>query len=52
MLGDHRAHVLQRFLDDVAEGRAVVPLAHTYSLDEIVAAHALMETAAQAASWS
>jgi NADPH:quinone reductase-like Zn-dependent oxidoreductase len=35
--------VLQHFLDDVAAGRAVVPIAHSYRLDEIVDAHALME---------
>jgi NADPH:quinone reductase len=35
--------VLQGFLDDVAAGRAFVPLARTYRLDEIAEAHALME---------
>jgi NADPH2:quinone reductase len=35
--------VLQQFLDDVAEGRAHVPLAHVYGLTEIVEAHAAME---------
>jgi NADPH:quinone reductase-like Zn-dependent oxidoreductase len=35
--------VLQGFLDDVAAGRAIVPLARTYRLDEIVKAHTLME---------
>ncbi len=40
---DLPADVLQEFLDDVAAGRAVVPLAHTYDLDGIVEAHRLME---------
>jgi len=35
--------VLQGFLDDVAAGRAVVPIAHTYDLAGIVEAHTLME---------
>ena len=37
---DLPADVLQGFLDDVAAGRAVVPLGRTYDLDEIVEAHA------------
>jgi NADPH:quinone reductase-like Zn-dependent oxidoreductase len=40
---DLPSEVLQDFLDDVAAGRAIVPLAHTYRLDEIAEAHALME---------
>jgi NADPH:quinone reductase len=40
---DLPAAVLQGFLDDVAAGRAVVPLARTYGLDDIVEAHTLME---------
>jgi NADPH:quinone reductase-like Zn-dependent oxidoreductase len=40
---DLPADVLQGFLDDVAAGRAVVPLARTFDLDGIVEAHALME---------
>jgi NADPH:quinone reductase len=35
--------VLQQFLDDVAEGRARVPVAHVYRLEEIAQAHAAME---------
>ena len=35
--------VLQGFLDDVAAGRAVVPLARSFRLDQIVEAHTLME---------
>ncbi|MBW0114420.1 zinc-binding alcohol dehydrogenase family protein [Pseudonocardia abyssalis] len=35
--------VLQEFLDDVAGGRAVVPLDRTFDLDGIVEAHTLME---------
>ena len=38
--------VLQSFLDDVAAGRAQVPIAHVYRLDEIVAAHRDMESGA------
>jgi NADPH:quinone reductase len=37
------ADTLQRFLDDVAAGAAVVPIAHVYRFDEIVTAHATME---------
>jgi NADPH:quinone reductase len=40
---DLPAPVLQRFLDDVAAGRARVPIGHVYELDEIVQAHAAME---------
>jgi len=40
---DLPAEVLQGFLDDVAAGRAVVPLARTFDLDGIVEAHTLME---------
>jgi NADPH:quinone reductase len=40
---DLPARVLQGFLDDVAAGSAVVPIARTYRLDEIVDAHTLME---------
>jgi NADPH2:quinone reductase len=35
--------VLQEFLDDVAAGRATVPLDRVFDLDGIVEAHALME---------
>jgi NADPH2:quinone reductase len=35
--------VLQGFLDDVAADRAVVPLARSFRLDQIVEAHTLME---------
>jgi NADPH:quinone reductase-like Zn-dependent oxidoreductase len=35
--------VLQRFLDDVAAGKAHVPVSHVYRLDDIVQAHAAME---------
>jgi NADPH:quinone reductase-like Zn-dependent oxidoreductase len=35
--------VLQQFLDDVAAGRATMPIAKVYGLDEIVQAHADME---------
>ena len=35
--------VLQEFLDDVAAGRARVPIHRTYRLDEIVEAHVDME---------
>ena len=35
--------VLQEFLDDVAAGKARVPVSHVYRLDEIVAAHTAME---------
>ena len=35
--------MLQSFLDDVAAGAATVPIAASYTLDEIAAAHADME---------
>jgi NADPH:quinone reductase len=35
--------VLQEFLDDVAAGRATVPLYRAFNLDEIAEAHAIME---------
>ena len=35
--------VLQAFLDDVAAGRATMPIAKTYALEQIVEAHADME---------
>lgn len=35
--------VLQRFLDDVEAGTAVVPIARTYQLDDIVQARRDME---------
>ncbi|MGW2093593.1 zinc-binding alcohol dehydrogenase family protein [Promicromonospora sukumoe] len=38
------ADVLQEFLDDVAAGRAVVPLDRAFGLDRIREAHALMES--------
>jgi NADPH:quinone reductase len=40
---DLPAGVLQSFLDGVAAGRLTVPLDRTYTLDEIVTAHADME---------
>jgi NADPH2:quinone reductase len=40
---DLPADVLQGFLDEVAAGRAAVPLARTCRLDDIVEAHTLME---------
>jgi NADPH:quinone reductase-like Zn-dependent oxidoreductase len=40
---DLPAEVLQRFLEDAAAGRAVVPVSHVYRFDEIVQAHAAME---------
>src|SRR3954470_2989038 len=40
---DLPADVLQGFLDDVAAGRAVVPIARTFDLAGIVEAHTLME---------
>jgi NADPH2:quinone reductase len=40
---DLPAGVLQSFLDDVADGRLEVPIARTYTLDEIATAHADME---------
>lgn len=41
--GDLPPSVLQEFLDDVAAGRATVPIHRTYRMDEIVEAHADME---------
>jgi NADPH:quinone reductase len=35
--------LLQRFLDSVADGTAVVPIGHVYSFDQIVQAHSDME---------
>jgi NADPH:quinone reductase len=46
--GDLPAEVLQRFLDDAADGRAAIPVSHVYRLDEIVAAHAAMEAGSAA----
>jgi NADPH2:quinone reductase len=40
---DLPAEVLQSFLDGVAAGRLTVPIARTYTLDEIAGAHADME---------
>jgi NADPH2:quinone reductase len=40
---DLPAEVLQEFLDEVAAGTAVVPVARTYAFDEIILAHADME---------
>ncbi len=41
--GDLPPSVLQEFLDDVAAGRAKVPIHRTYRMDEIAEAHADME---------
>ena len=41
---DLPAEVLQGFLDDVAAGRAVVPLDRVFGLDQIQEAHEVMET--------
>jgi NADPH:quinone reductase-like Zn-dependent oxidoreductase len=41
--GDLPQPVLQAFLDDVAAGRAMMPIAKTYALEQIVEAHADME---------
>jgi len=41
---DLPAEILQGFLDEVAKGHAAVPVHATYRLDEIAAAHALMES--------
>lgn len=43
---DLPAEVLQGFLDDVAAGRATVPIDHVYRFDEIVEAHTAMESGA------
>jgi NADPH:quinone reductase-like Zn-dependent oxidoreductase len=40
---DLPADLLQGYLDDVAAGRAVVPVGHVYRFDQIVEAHADME---------
>jgi NADPH:quinone reductase-like Zn-dependent oxidoreductase len=40
---DLPADLLQRYLDDVAAGRALVPIGHVYRFDQIVQAHADME---------
>jgi NADPH:quinone reductase-like Zn-dependent oxidoreductase len=40
---DLPGRVLQNFLDGVAAGRTVVPIARVYRFEEIVAAHAAME---------
>lgn len=40
--------VLQSFLDDVAAGRATVPIGHLYSFDEIAQAHLDLELGAYA----
>jgi NADPH2:quinone reductase len=42
--GDLPAAVLQEFLDDVAAGRAVVPVDRVFRLDDIREAHTLMES--------
>lgn len=41
--GDLPPAVLQEFLDDVAAGRAIVPVARVFELDGIQEAHAVME---------
>ncbi|GAA2268923.1 zinc-binding alcohol dehydrogenase family protein [Glycomyces scopariae] len=41
---DLHGAVLQAFLDDVAAGRAVVPLDRVFGIDDIQEAHALMES--------
>jgi len=40
---DLPAATLQQFLDDVAAGRAVVPIGRSYGIDEVVQAHRDME---------
>jgi NADPH:quinone reductase-like Zn-dependent oxidoreductase len=40
---DLPAEVPQAFLDDVAAGRLTVPVARTYTLDDIASAHEDME---------
>ncbi len=42
--GDLPAGVLQQYLDDVAAGRAAVPIGRTFTLDQLPEAHALMES--------
>jgi NADPH:quinone reductase len=46
--GDLPAPVMQRFLDDVSAGDAVVPIGHVYRFDQIVEAHAAMEAGMEA----
>jgi NADPH:quinone reductase len=46
--GDLPAPVMQRFLDDVSAGDAVVPIGHVYPFDQIVEAHAAMEAGTEA----
>ncbi|HET7724697.1 MAG TPA: zinc-binding alcohol dehydrogenase family protein [Propionibacteriaceae bacterium] len=41
---DLPAHVLQSYLDDVAAGRATVPIDRTFTLGQLPEAHALMES--------
>ena len=41
---DLPAHVLERYLVAVAEGRLAVPIHRSYTLDEIVQAHTDMES--------
>ncbi|SDO35656.1 NADPH:quinone reductase [Nakamurella panacisegetis] len=41
---DLSSGVLQEFLDTVGSGNAALPIHHVYSFDEIVAAHAAMES--------
>jgi NADPH2:quinone reductase len=43
---DLDARVLQEYLDAVAEGAALIPVGHVYSMDEIVQAHRDMEAGA------
>jgi NADPH:quinone reductase len=43
---DLPAPVLQSFLDDVAAGRAIIPIDRVFALDEIRDAHGLMESGA------
>ena len=42
--GDLPPGVLQQYLDDVAAGRAAVPIDRTFTLDQLPEAHALMES--------
>ena len=42
--GDLPSGVLQTFLDEVAAGRAVVPIDHVYRFEQIVEAHRRMES--------
>lgn len=41
---DLAPEVLQAFYDDVAAGRAVVPLDRTFALDQVAEAHTVMES--------